>query len=300
MTVKVIVVCEWMKPSLSIDTSRAGAGAHQIGGSRAIAEAEKRDRALQEREQREMVKRVQLQEGPKMQKQQLQLQLQKQKQSRRLYNDSIKDGQQDDDDDDDVDNEITMLDHQDDSTANSGDGGGAAAQSGHANGDQVDDTARQQDMNEQDDIGILDNDDNDDDYDVVQQEHEDNDDERDNDQDQDDNDDDDDELSSSPSIPDEHIDFDLVYALHTFLATVEGQASVVKGDQLTLLDDTNSYWWLVRVLKTQAVGYIPAENIETPFERLARLNKHRNVGVSPLERPKVARQHSRPEGRERV
>lgn len=90
---------------------------------------------------------------------------------------------------------------------------------------------------------------------------------------------DDDDLSSSPSIPDEHIDFDLVYALHTFLATVEGQASVVKGDSLTLLDDSNSYWWLVRVLKTQAVGYIPAENIETPFERLARLNKHRNVDV---------------------
>ncbi|GAA97253.1 hypothetical protein E5Q_03930 [Mixia osmundae IAM 14324] len=89
-----------------------------------------------------------------------------------------------------------------------------------------------------------------------------------------------DELSSSPSIPDDNIDFDLVYALHTFLATVEGQASVVKGDHLTLLDDSNSYWWLVRVLKTQAVGYIPAENIETPFERLARLNKHRNVDIS--------------------
>lgn len=28
------------------------------------------------------------------------------------------------------------------------------------------------------------------------------------------------------------------------------------------------------------MGYIPAENIETPFERLARLNKHRNVDVS--------------------
>jgi hypothetical protein len=100
-----------------------------------------------------------------------------------------------------------------------------------------------------------------------------------------------DDLSSSPSIPDDNIDFDLVYALHTFLATVEGQASVVKGDSLTLLDDTNSYWWLVRVLKTQAVGYIPAENIETPYERLARLNKHRNVDVrllSPLVKaPKI-------------
>ncbi|MBW0495590.1 hypothetical protein O181_035305 [Austropuccinia psidii MF-1] len=88
-------------------------------------------------------------------------------------------------------------------------------------------------------------------------------------------------LSSTPSIPcSDDIDFTLVYALHTFLATVEGQASVVKGDQLTLLDDKNSYWWLIKVLKTQAIGYIPAENIETPYERLARLNKHRNVDLS--------------------
>ncbi|KAF8185197.1 hypothetical protein BJ912DRAFT_1144388 [Pholiota molesta] len=83
--------------------------------------------------------------------------------------------------------------------------------------------------------------------------------------------------SSTLSIPNESIDFDMVYALHSFAATVEGQANVVKGDSLYLMDDSNSYWWLVRVLKTQEVGYIPAENIETPFERLARLNKHRNV-----------------------
>jgi hypothetical protein len=91
---------------------------------------------------------------------------------------------------------------------------------------------------------------------------------------------DDDDGSSSLSIPNESIDFDLVYSLHSFAATVEGQANVVKGDSLFLMDDSNSYWWLVRVLKTQEVGYIPAENIETPFERLARLNKHRNVDVS--------------------
>lgn len=90
---------------------------------------------------------------------------------------------------------------------------------------------------------------------------------------------DDDDGSSSLSIPNESINFDLVYALHSFAATVEGQANVVKGDSLILMDDSNSYWWLVRVLKTEEVGYIPAENIETPFERLARLNKHRNVDV---------------------
>ena len=97
-------------------------------------------------------------------------------------------------------------------------------------------------------------------------------------------DDEEDELSSQMSIPEDNIDYSLVYALHTFLATVEGQASVVRGDSLVLLDDSNAYWWLIRVLKTQELGYIPAENIETPDERLARLNKHRNIDVrtSPL------------------
>jgi len=99
---------------------------------------------------------------------------------------------------------------------------------------------------------------------------------------------DDDDRSSSLSIPNESIDFDLVYSLHSFAATVEGQASVVKGDSLVLMDDSNSYWWLVRVLKTQEIGYIPAENIETPFERLARLNKHRNVDVCSLRRLRLS------------
>lgn len=75
---------------------------------------------------------------------------------------------------------------------------------------------------------------------------------------------------------------------HTFLATVEGQASVVKGDSLLLLDDVNSYWWLVRVLKTEDVGYIPAENVETPYERLARLNKHRNIDIAAPTREEAA------------
>ncbi|ORX46778.1 hypothetical protein DM01DRAFT_1386118 [Hesseltinella vesiculosa] len=105
----------------------------------------------------------------------------------------------------------------------------------------------------------------------------------DHDNDEDDHDtsnDDDDDSNSVLSVPDPNIDFDMVYALHTFAATVDGQASVVKGDALTLLDDSNSYWWLVKVLKTSEVGYIPAENIETPYERLARLNSHRNIELT--------------------
>jgi hypothetical protein len=101
--------------------------------------------------------------------------------------------------------------------------------------------------------------------------------------------------SDVESIPDEDIDFQLTYALHTFVATVDGQASVIKGDSLVLLDDSNVYWWLVRVLKTEEVGYIPAENIETPWERLARLNKYRNVEVSA----RGARTSEASEGEER-
>lgn len=52
----------------------------------------------------------------------------------------------------------------------------------------------------------------------------------------------------------EDIDFDFVYALHTFFATVEGQANATKGDTMVLLDDSNSYWWLVRVVKDGSIG----------------------------------------------
>lgn len=52
----------------------------------------------------------------------------------------------------------------------------------------------------------------------------------------------------------EDIDFDFVYALHTFVATVEGQANATKGDTMVLLDDSNSYWWLVRVVKDASIG----------------------------------------------
>ncbi|KAL9043393.1 MAG: hypothetical protein Q9214_003420 [Letrouitia sp. 1 TL-2023] len=78
----------------------------------------------------------------------------------------------------------------------------------------------------------------------------------------------------------EDIDFEFVYALHTFVATVEGQANATKGETMVLLDDSNSYWWLVRVGKDGSIGYLPAEHIETPTERLARLNKHRNIDLS--------------------
>ncbi|KAG0366167.1 hypothetical protein BGZ54_005714 [Gamsiella multidivaricata] len=109
---------------------------------------------------------------------------------------------------------------------------------------------------------------------------EDDDEDFDDEEDEDEDEDMDDERSEVLSLTEDDIDFNLVYAFHTFVATQEGQASVVRNDSLMLLEDTNVYWWLVRVLKTGVIGYIPAENIETPFERMARLNKYRNVGLS--------------------
>jgi len=54
----------------------------------------------------------------------------------------------------------------------------------------------------------------------------------------------------------EDIDFEFVYALHTFVATVDGQANATKGDTMVLLDDSNSYWWLVRIVKDATIGKI--------------------------------------------
>ncbi|CAG8617969.1 6460_t:CDS:2 [Cetraspora pellucida] len=81
-------------------------------------------------------------------------------------------------------------------------------------------------------------------------------------------------------ITDEDIEPGLVYALRTFTETVEGRAKVEKGDSLILLDDSNNYWWLVKILKNGDVGYMPAEDIEMPFEKLARINKHKNVNLT--------------------
>ncbi|KAI9173306.1 protein phosphatase regulator [Blastocladiella emersonii ATCC 22665] len=82
----------------------------------------------------------------------------------------------------------------------------------------------------------------------------------------------------TPSTPlSDDVDFSLVYALHTFVATMEGQVAVVRNEPLILLDDSNSYWWLVKPLRSNTIGYIPAEIIETPYERLARVNQQKNV-----------------------
>ncbi|KAF9582494.1 hypothetical protein BGW38_000140 [Lunasporangiospora selenospora] len=137
------------------------------------------------------------------------------------------------------------------------------------------------DEDDEDDDEFSDHDDQvDEEMDLDDDEDDDDEDDDDDLEDDDDEMDDDDDGSETFSLTEDDIDFNLVYAFHTFVATQEGQASVVRNDSLVLLEDTNVYWWLVRVQKTGVIGYIPAENIETPHERLARLNTYRNVSLS--------------------
>ena len=278
-----------VRPSLVIDTTKSHSWSKK-GGSKSIADEERRARIRREKEERELVERAQREEIQRRGRQLEELSEQHQRTAMQQQNQDSeaimnqagaasgiavdngihmhRDAHND---------AISMQHERDNSYVNSGSDSQMRDHfNGHGmHGDDDDENGQpEQDGNNQDQEDDHQGQDEGEGEEEEEEEHE---------QDEEDEDDEeDDQLSSSPSVPDEHIDFDLVYALHTFLATVEGQASVVKGDQLTLLDDTNSYWWLVRVLKTQAVGYIPAENIETPFERLARLNKHRNVGVSAL------------------
>ena len=75
----------------------------------------------------------------------------------------------------------------------------------------------------------------------------------------------------------DNINFDYVYALHTFIATVEGQANATKGDSMSLLDDSNSYWWLVRILKDNSIGissHIIAEALYLTPPRLSASGTH--------------------------
>lgn len=59
--------------------------------------------------------------------------------------------------------------------------------------------------------------------------------------------------SLAPVMSEADIDYSLVYALHTFVATLKGQICVLRGDSLELVDDSNSFWWLVKSKKTSEV-----------------------------------------------
>ncbi len=80
----------------------------------------------------------------------------------------------------------------------------------------------------------------------------------------------------SPSPPPEDIKPFYIYALYDFVATDPSHATTAKDDELILLDDSDSYWWLIQNVRDNSIGFIPADATELPQERLARLNRWKN------------------------
>jgi hypothetical protein len=70
--------------------------------------------------------------------------------------------------------------------------------------------------------------------------------------------------------------------MNSFTAALEGQLTISEGDALTLIDDSNAFWALVRHRGTVDGGYVPAELLETPLERTARLNSAKNADITLL------------------
>jgi len=56
--------------------------------------------------------------------------------------------------------------------------------------------------------------------------------------------------------------------------------TVLQGDALAVIQELTDYLWIVRVCRTDAVGIIPAWNVEGELERVARLNMEVNGRVS--------------------
>ena len=51
----------------------------------------------------------------------------------------------------------------------------------------------------------------------------------------------------------------ILYCSQTFVARLEGQVTVFEEEPVLLLDDSHPFWWLIRLVKTGEVGFIPGE-----------------------------------------
>ncbi|CDK28883.1 unnamed protein product [Kuraishia capsulata CBS 1993] len=89
---------------------------------------------------------------------------------------------------------------------------------------------------------------------------------------------------SPPSSPPRNLDPGKLYALLNFSGPDAGHIELTKDDPVELLNDEDSYWWLVRKLNSNesqddVIGFAPAEILETYEERLARLNCWKNENL---------------------
>lgn len=103
-------------------------------------------------------------------------------------------------------------------------------------------------------------------------------------QESDDNDRDEDEENEiygyGPQYPPKELDPEKLYALHPFFGPDPSHCQLEQDESCLLLNDQDSYWWLVKRYSDNKIGFAPAELLETFPERLARLNCWKNENMS--------------------
>ncbi|SCU93839.1 LAMI_0E15764g1_1 [Lachancea mirantina] len=95
--------------------------------------------------------------------------------------------------------------------------------------------------------------------------------------------DDDSDSNLLPLPPPEEIDPDKLYALYQFQGPDPSHCQLDQDQSCVLLNDQDSYWWLVKRCNDGKIGFAPAEILETFPERLARLNCWKNENMKPDE-----------------
>lgn len=83
-------------------------------------------------------------------------------------------------------------------------------------------------------------------------------------------------LQDPPLSPPKELHPGRLYALYEFSGPDPSQCDLEYDDAVILLNDDDSYWWLIKKVKDGKIGFAPAECLETPGERLARLNCWKN------------------------
>ncbi|PVV04025.1 hypothetical protein BB560_001482 [Smittium megazygosporum] len=76
-----------------------------------------------------------------------------------------------------------------------------------------------------------------------------------------------------------YLDYSKSYAIYSSEAEYPGEISVKRNDVLSIIDDSDEDFWLVRNLRTNCIGLVCVDNIESANERLARTNTFKNVNI---------------------
>ncbi|PVU94679.1 hypothetical protein BB561_002351 [Smittium simulii] len=76
-----------------------------------------------------------------------------------------------------------------------------------------------------------------------------------------------------------YLDFSKYYAVYSVEPEFPGQIAIIRNDLLNILDDSdpNGDLWLVRNLRTNQIGLVEVDSIESATERLARTNTFKNI-----------------------